>query len=157
MCATPAGSFTGPSAPKAWASSSEDNHTYNRDAVAIADGITNVVFDHCTFAWSLDEIAQGYYAYDNITFNRCIFAEPLYIATHLDEGTFSPNRLKQAESLAPFATSGLPTGTNPPPYETVANPVRFDGARLPLQAPPPRLGEHDAAIRAELSVPSKRG
>ncbi len=102
-----------------WSPSSADNHTFNRDAAAISDGMTNVVFDHCTFAWSLDEMVEGYYAYDNITFNRCIFAEPLYIATHLDEGTFSPNRLKQAETLS-FTTSGLPSTT---PYETVSNPT----------------------------------
>lgn len=41
-------------------------------------------------------------------------------------------------------------------YETVVNPARFDGARLPLRTPPPRLGEHDAAIRAELNDPRKK-
>lgn len=35
-------------------------------------------------------------------------------------------------------------------YETVRNPVRFDGERLPLGDAPPRLGEHTAAILREL-------
>ena len=93
-----------------WVKDSTENETFNRDAVQIADAATNVVFDHCTFAWSLDELAQGYYAYDNVTFNRCIFAEPLFIATHLDEGTFDPsqalNNPKQAELLS-YTTSGV--------------------------------------------------
>jgi crotonobetainyl-CoA:carnitine CoA-transferase CaiB-like acyl-CoA transferase len=35
-------------------------------------------------------------------------------------------------------------------FETVRHPVRFDGQRLPLGDAPPRLGEHTAAILAEL-------
>lgn len=42
-------------------------------------------------------------------------------------------------------------------FDTVLNPVRFDGARLPVRSAPPRLGEHDAAIRAELTSPRTRG
>jgi hypothetical protein len=102
-----------------WVVDSTENETFNRDVVQIADTVTNVVFDHCTFAWGLDEMAQGYYAYDNVTFNRCIFAEPLFIATHLDEGTFDPsqalNNPKQAELLS-YTTSGISstqTATNP--------------------------------------------
>ncbi len=106
-----------------WEKLSSQNVTHNRDAVAISDGVTNVVFDHCTFAWSLDEMIQGYTAYNNIAFNRCIFAEPLYIATHLDEGTFSPNYLKQAEAQTPFTTVGLPSTT---PYQTVAHTLAVD-------------------------------
>lgn len=106
-----------------WVSASNQNVTFNRDAAAVSDGMTNIAFDHCTFAWSLDEMVEGYYAYDNVTFHRCIFAEPLYIATHLDEGTFSQtaslNNPQQAEALS-FTTSGLPGTT---PYETVSNPT----------------------------------
>jgi crotonobetainyl-CoA:carnitine CoA-transferase CaiB-like acyl-CoA transferase len=35
-------------------------------------------------------------------------------------------------------------------YETVRHPVRFDGARLPLRTPPPRLGEQTDALTREL-------
>lgn len=41
-------------------------------------------------------------------------------------------------------------------FDTVVNPVRFDGERLPVRSAPPRLGEHDAAIRAELTSPRTR-
>jgi crotonobetainyl-CoA:carnitine CoA-transferase CaiB-like acyl-CoA transferase len=37
-------------------------------------------------------------------------------------------------------------------YEAVRHPVRFDGERLPIRTPPPKLGEHTAALRRELAV-----
>jgi crotonobetainyl-CoA:carnitine CoA-transferase CaiB-like acyl-CoA transferase len=37
-------------------------------------------------------------------------------------------------------------------YATLLHPVRFDGARLPLRAAPPLLGEHTDALRAELGL-----
>lgn len=37
-------------------------------------------------------------------------------------------------------------------YELVRHPVRFDGERLPIRIPPPRLGEHTEALRRELAV-----
>lgn len=92
-----------------WVKDINDNVTYNRDAMSIANGVENVLFDHCTFGWSLDECVEGYYAYNNIAFNRCIFGEPLYIATHLDEKTFSGDRVPQAEAK-PFVLS--PTTLN---------------------------------------------
>jgi hypothetical protein len=107
----------------AWSTSHTVNITTNRDAVTIVNGISNVVFDHCTFGWSLDEMAEGYNAYDNVTFHRCIFAEPLYIATHLDESTFSPNYPYQAESLT-AVTSGLPAVN---PTVTTASGLAVDG------------------------------
>jgi succinate--hydroxymethylglutarate CoA-transferase len=39
-------------------------------------------------------------------------------------------------------------------YETVGNPVRFDGKRLPIRQKPPKLGEQSDAIRAELTTAS---
>lgn len=39
-------------------------------------------------------------------------------------------------------------------YDTVANPVRFDGARLPIRLKPPKLGEHTDAIKSELTSPN---
>jgi crotonobetainyl-CoA:carnitine CoA-transferase CaiB-like acyl-CoA transferase len=35
-------------------------------------------------------------------------------------------------------------------YETVRNPLRFDGERLPIRTPPPALGQHTDAILGEL-------
>jgi crotonobetainyl-CoA:carnitine CoA-transferase CaiB-like acyl-CoA transferase len=37
-------------------------------------------------------------------------------------------------------------------YETVSNPVRFDGKRLPIRHKPPKLGEQSDAIKAELTT-----
>ena len=37
-------------------------------------------------------------------------------------------------------------------YGTVGHPVRFDGQRLPVRTPPPRLGEQTEALKAELSA-----
>lgn len=39
-------------------------------------------------------------------------------------------------------------------YDTVANPVRFDGRRLPIRRKPPGLGEQSDALRAELTTAS---
>jgi crotonobetainyl-CoA:carnitine CoA-transferase CaiB-like acyl-CoA transferase len=41
-------------------------------------------------------------------------------------------------------------------YELVRHPVRFDGERLPVRTPPPRLGEHTEEIRRELNDPSTK-
>jgi len=47
-------------------------------------------------------------------------------------------------------------------YETVGHPVRFDGQRLPVRTPPPKLGEHTTAVSDELrtttrtAAPSRR-
>jgi crotonobetainyl-CoA:carnitine CoA-transferase CaiB-like acyl-CoA transferase len=41
-------------------------------------------------------------------------------------------------------------------YETVAHPVRFDGERLPVRMPPPKLGEHTEAVSAALRTTGRR-
>ena len=42
----------------------------------------NVVIDHCSFSWSIDEIASTWGPTDNITFSNNIFAEPLHESIH---------------------------------------------------------------------------
>src|SRR5687768_8206708 len=37
-------------------------------------------------------------------------------------------------------------------FQTVANPVRFDGERLPVRLAPPKLGQHADAIARELTT-----
>jgi pectate lyase len=64
----------------------------NRDALKIegtdAAPVQNIVIDHCTFSWSIDEIASVWGAHDNITFSNNIFAEPLHDSIHpTDDGT----------------------------------------------------------------------
>jgi len=58
----------------------------NRDALKIEaprdNPIRNVVIDHCTFTWSVDEIASAWQAWDNISLLNNIFAEPLHDSIH---------------------------------------------------------------------------
>jgi crotonobetainyl-CoA:carnitine CoA-transferase CaiB-like acyl-CoA transferase len=42
-------------------------------------------------------------------------------------------------------------------YDTVLNPVRFDGERLPIRAKPPKLGEQTDDIRRELTSANTTG
>jgi hypothetical protein len=84
------------------------NLTQSRDSMQLSNTTSpakNVVFDHCTFGWSLDECVSGYDGYNNITFNKCLFAEPLSLSIHMDEGIFNPNQPQQAQALSPVAGS----------------------------------------------------
>jgi hypothetical protein len=53
----------------------------NRDSLNISNGsgpVSNVVIDHCTFSWGLDEVANpGWGEFDNITFMNNIVSEGL--------------------------------------------------------------------------------
>jgi hypothetical protein len=58
----------------------------NRDALKLEGStsvpVTNVVIDHCTFSWALDEVASIWGPHDNITFSNNIFSEPLNDSFH---------------------------------------------------------------------------
>jgi hypothetical protein len=58
----------------------------NRDSLKIegttAKPVRNVVIDHCSFSWAIDEIASTWGPHDNITFSNNIFAEPLNESLH---------------------------------------------------------------------------
>jgi hypothetical protein len=58
----------------------------NRDSLKIegtaAKPVNNVVIDHCSFSWAIDEIASTWGVHDNITFSNNIFAEPLNQSLH---------------------------------------------------------------------------
>jgi hypothetical protein len=58
----------------------------NRDSLKIQGNsentVRNVVIDHCSFSWSIDEIASTWGPHDNITFTNNIFAEPLNESVH---------------------------------------------------------------------------
>jgi len=60
----------------------------NRDALKLegtdARPVTNVVIDHCSFSWSIDEVASIWGPHDNITFSNNIFAEGLNESIHRD-------------------------------------------------------------------------
>jgi pectate lyase len=64
----------------------------NRDALKIEGAtdrtVRNIVIDHCSFSWSIDEVASVWGPNDNITFSNNIFAEPLHDSIHpTDDGT----------------------------------------------------------------------
>ena len=58
----------------------------NRDGIKIEGTATkpvkNIVIDHCSFSWSIDEIASVWGPSDNITFTNNIFSEPLDESIH---------------------------------------------------------------------------
>lgn len=58
----------------------------NRDALKItaAEGSTlrNVVIDHCSFTWAIDETANIMYRWDNVTLSNNILGEPLHDSIH---------------------------------------------------------------------------
>jgi hypothetical protein len=61
----------------------------NRDALKIegADNrqVKNIVIDHCTFSWAIDETASIWGWHDNITFSNNIFSEPLNESLHMSD------------------------------------------------------------------------
>lgn len=53
----------------------------NRDALKVGmkdNPPKNIVIDHCSFSWSVDEVASVYGGYDNVTLSNNIFSEALY-------------------------------------------------------------------------------
>lgn len=56
-----------------------------RDALQVigySSPVRNVVIDHCSFSWSVDEVAELWFDFDNITFLNNIFSEPLHDSIH---------------------------------------------------------------------------
>jgi hypothetical protein len=58
----------------------------NRDSLKIEGSATkplnNIVIDHCSFSWAVDETASVWGQVDNVTFTNNIFAEPLNESIH---------------------------------------------------------------------------
>ena len=59
----------------------------NRDGLKIsgpagATPISNIVIDHCSFTWSIDEVASAWTQWNNISLINNIFAEPLHDSIH---------------------------------------------------------------------------
>jgi hypothetical protein len=58
----------------------------NRDSLKItgttAKPVRNVVIDHCSFSWAIDELASTWGPHDNISLTNNIFAEPLNESLH---------------------------------------------------------------------------
>src|SRR5688572_3595446 len=68
----------------------------NRDALKIQGStekpVKNVVIDHCSFSWSIDEVASVWGPHDNITLSNNIFAMPLHDSLH--PNTTGPGLMK---------------------------------------------------------------
>jgi pectate lyase len=58
----------------------------NRDSLKIEGSsskpVRNVVIDHCSFSWAIDETVSVWGPHDNITFSNNIFSEPLNESIH---------------------------------------------------------------------------
>jgi pectate lyase len=58
----------------------------NRDSLKIegttTKPVSNIVIDHCSFSWAVDEIASVWGVHDNVTFSNNIFSEPLNESIH---------------------------------------------------------------------------
>jgi pectate lyase len=58
----------------------------NRDALKIEGSstrkVSNIVIDHCSFSWAIDETVSIWGPHDNITLSNNIFAEPLDNSIH---------------------------------------------------------------------------
>jgi hypothetical protein len=61
----------------------------NRDSLKIEGSssrtVRNIVIDHCTFSWAIDENVSVWGPHDNITFSNNIFAEPLNESLHMSD------------------------------------------------------------------------
>lgn len=63
----------------------------NRDSLKIEGTATkpvrNIIIDHCSFSWAVDEVASVWGVHDNVTFSNNIFSEPLNQSIHpTDDG-----------------------------------------------------------------------
>ena len=60
----------------------ENRDALKIDAGGLASSINNVVIDHCSFSWSIDEMASVYANWNNVSLLNNIFAEPLNDSLH---------------------------------------------------------------------------
>lgn len=56
----------------------------SRDCLSIYSDAKNVIIDHCSFSWGIDEII-GMTQPENLTMSNCIFSEPLDQSLHYNE------------------------------------------------------------------------
>jgi len=65
--------------------SPEGSDPGNRDALDVAgdaDRVYNVIIDHCSFSWALDETVSTWYGARDVTIQWCIVSEPLMDSLH---------------------------------------------------------------------------
>jgi hypothetical protein len=85
----------------------------NRDSLKIEGSdsrtVRNIVIDHCTFSWAIDENASVWGPHDNITFSNNIFAEPLNESLHMSDDGSSRERHGFGVLLGTSASGGRVT------------------------------------------------
>jgi hypothetical protein len=72
----------------------------SRDALSInanSGAVSNVVIDHCSFSWSIDEVMETWMVVDNVTLANNIFSEPLSDSLH-PKGTHAYSGLATDET-----------------------------------------------------------
>ncbi|GFE85862.1 pectate lyase family protein [Steroidobacter agaridevorans] len=102
----------------------------NRDGLKISGppeaAIKNIVIDHCSFSWSIDELASAWASWDNVSITNSIFAEPLHESLHPEGAhgygvifgpvaghiTFANNLISGAKSRNPLSNSTNTTIVN---------------------------------------------
>lgn len=60
-----------------------DQPSENGDAIEIHGGAYNVIVDHCSFSWAIDEVASIWYDAHDITIQWSIISEGLYCSRHV--------------------------------------------------------------------------
>jgi hypothetical protein len=87
----------------------------NRDSLKLegstAKPIKNIVIDHCSFGWAVDETASVWGPHDNITFSNNIFAEPLNDSLHMTDDGKSREKHGFGVLLGSSASGGRVTMT----------------------------------------------
>ncbi len=82
----------------------------NRDSLKIEGSDTkpvkNIVIDHCSFSWAIDEVASIWGPHDNITFSNNIFSEALNDSLHKDDATATKPMLHGYGVLLGSSASG---------------------------------------------------
>lgn len=115
----------------------------NRDGLKISGppdaAIKNIVIDHCSFSWSIDELGSAWASWDNVSIINSIFAEPLHQSIHPEGAhgygvifgpvngniTFANNLISGAKSRNPLSNSTSTTIVNNVIYNWTNNGIEL--------------------------------
>jgi hypothetical protein len=115
----------------------------NRDGLKISGPpeapIKNIVIDHCSFSWSIDELGSAWASWDNVSITNNIFAEPLHQSIHPEGAhgygvifgpvkgniTFANNLISGAKSRNPLSNSTSTTIVNNVIYNWTNNGIEL--------------------------------
>ncbi len=74
----------------------------SRDAIEISAPANNVIVDHCSFSWAIDENGSTFEPVSDVTFQWCIFSEGLMNSIH-PEGPHSMGMLLAKDQASMFS------------------------------------------------------